>query len=166
LVDLFASLGVEPSAVVGHSSGEVAAAYAVGSLTATEAITVAFHRGLVTKSQMRVGAMAAIGMSWEEVERYLVPGVTIGCENSPKSVTLSGDADKVEAVVADIQASQPDMLARLLKVDKAYNLHHQLTPPPTPTSFYRPWSTVAIPMDQLSSAASSDGFSPIEEEKV
>jgi acyl transferase domain-containing protein len=117
-------MGVEPSALVGHSSGEIAAAYAVGAITATEAITVAFHRGQVTKRQSKIGAMAAIGISWAEVEKFLLPGVNVACENSPRSVAISGDADKVEAVVAAIQKSEPDALARMLKVDKAYHSHH------------------------------------------
>jgi acyl transferase domain-containing protein len=46
--------------------------------------------------------MAAIGMSWEDTRKYLIPKVTIACDNSPKNVTISGDADEVKAVVADI----------------------------------------------------------------
>ena len=60
-------------------------------------------------------------MSWEEVKVFLVPTVGVACENSPKSVTLSGDADKVEAVVSKIQKARANVLARLLKVDKAYH---------------------------------------------
>ena len=59
LVDTLASLGIQPDAVVGHSSGEIAAAYAVGALTAEAAITNAMHRGAVTNTQNRSGAMAA-----------------------------------------------------------------------------------------------------------
>lgn len=124
LVDLLASIGVVPAAVVGHSSGEIAAAYASGALTAKEAILGAFHRGAITKTQTKAGAMAAIGLRWEAVERFLVPGVMVACENSPQSVTLSGDADKVKEVVSNIKDAEPDVLARLLKVDKAYHSHH------------------------------------------
>ena len=124
LIDTFKSFAVEPDAVVGHSSGEIAAAYAVGALTAKEAIITAHHRGAVTTRQERPGAMAAIGMGWEETEKYLLPKVTIACHNSSKSVTISGDADDVKAVVADIQESRPDVLAKLLQVDKAYHSYH------------------------------------------
>ena len=48
LVDALKSLTIEPDAVVGHSSGEIAAAYAAGALTAGEAIIAAHHRGAVT----------------------------------------------------------------------------------------------------------------------
>ncbi|KAJ5965134.1 uncharacterized protein N7479_005010 [Penicillium vulpinum] len=124
LIDTLASVGVQPAAVVGHSSGEVAAAYAAGALTANEAITIAFYRGQATKLQTRPGAMAAIGMGTEEVQEYLQPGVIIACENSPKSVTLTGDADAIENAVSSIKEAHPDVMARQLKVDKAYHSHH------------------------------------------
>lgn len=124
LVDTLKSLAIVPCAVVGHSSGEIAAAYASGALTAGEAIIAAHHRGATMIRQKRVGSMAAIGMSWEDTERHLIPNVTIACDNSPKSVTISGDAEAVKAVVADIQKAHPDVLARLLQVDKAYHSYH------------------------------------------
>jgi acyl transferase domain-containing protein/SAM-dependent methyltransferase len=126
LVDCLATVGIEASAVVGHSSGELAAAYASGGITAREAITAASHRGMVTKKQNRSGSMAAIGMSWEETERYLVSGVVVACENSPKSVTISGDVDKLESVLVEIRKSQPEVMARLLKVDQAYHSYHMV----------------------------------------
>lgn len=57
LVDTLASVGTEPTAVVGHSGGEVAAAYAAGALTAKEAIIVSLNRGAAIKNQTRKGAM-------------------------------------------------------------------------------------------------------------
>lgn len=127
LVDALGAVGVRAAGVVGHSSGELGAAYAAGALTATEAITAAWHRGLVTNKQTKAGAMAAIGVGRADVEPFLVPGrVGVACENSPESVTLSGDADDVRAACAGIQAARPDVLVRLLKVDKAYHSHHMV----------------------------------------
>ncbi|KAJ9386802.1 hypothetical protein DTO063F5_3460 [Paecilomyces variotii] len=124
LVDTLAAAGVVPAAVVGHSSGEIAAAYASGALTAKEAITAAHHRGAVTTKQKRPGAMAAVGMGWSETEKYLIPHVSIACDNSPKSVTISGDVDAVKSVITAIKEKQPQMLARQLQVDKAYHSYH------------------------------------------
>ena len=124
LVDTLKSLEIMPSAVVGHSSGEIAAAYASGALTAAEAIIAAHHRGAVAARQKRQGSMAAIGLSWEQTEKYLIPNVTIACDNSPQSVTISGDVDAVKAVTAKVKESQPDALARALQVDKAYHSYH------------------------------------------
>ncbi|RYO92343.1 hypothetical protein DL766_010347 [Monosporascus sp. MC13-8B] len=126
LVRTLASNGIKPSAVVGHSSGEIAAAYAAAGLTAEEAITAAFCRGLITKSQTRPGGMAAVGLSWEETEKFLLPGVVVACENSPRSVTISGDADKLQEVVAAIKQALPTALTSVLKVEKAYHSHHML----------------------------------------
>ncbi|KAL4999225.1 hypothetical protein BDV10DRAFT_184633 [Aspergillus recurvatus] len=124
LVDTLSGLGVWPAAVVGHSSGEIAAAYAAGGLTAEEAIAIAFHRGVTTRVQTRLGGMAAVGLGWDEARQYLVPGVVIACDNSPGSVTLSGDADKLADVVAAIKQSQPDVSTTTLKVETAYHSHH------------------------------------------
>ncbi|KAF7513296.1 hypothetical protein GJ744_009717 [Endocarpon pusillum] len=124
LLDTLALMDIRPDAVVGHSSGEIAAAYAAGALTAKEAILVAAYRGAAAAAQKRSGAMAAIGMSWQETEKYLVPNVTIACDNSSSSVTISGDTDAVEAVIARIRKSQLNVLARKLQVNKAYHSYH------------------------------------------
>lgn len=127
LVDALHKVGVDSDAVVGHSSGEIAGAYASGAITGEEAITAAYYRGLVAAKQTKQGAMAAVGLGWDEVKPYLLgqPGVlTVACDNSPRSVTLSGDRDAVEAAVAKIKADDPDVLARLLQVDKAYHSPH------------------------------------------
>lgn len=124
LVEALASVGVRPAAVVGHSSGEIAAAYAAGALTLREAIAVAFHRGKTSKLQTKCGAMAAVSMSWEEAHKHLVPGVVVACDNAHNSVTLSGDADEVASVMAKIKEDRPETLTTMLKVDRAYHSHH------------------------------------------
>ncbi|OHW98789.1 polyketide synthase [Colletotrichum incanum] len=125
LVDaLRETTGIKPFGVVGHSSGEMAAAYIAGRLTANEAIVAAYYRGVVSSEVTKSGAMAAIGMGRAETLPYLKPGVVIACENSPSSVTISGDANLIEEVLSKIRESRPDILARQLKVEKAYHSHH------------------------------------------
>jgi acyl transferase domain-containing protein/NADPH:quinone reductase-like Zn-dependent oxidoreductase/SAM-dependent methyltransferase len=124
LVDTLRSVGIEADAVVGHSSGEIAGAYAAGALTAGEAIVAALYRGIVANKQERPGAMAALGMGVADTEKFLIPNTGIACDNSPRSVTISGDADKIEEVLTAIRAARPDTLARKLKVDKAYHSYH------------------------------------------
>ncbi|KAL6362754.1 hypothetical protein LRP88_04058 [Fusarium phalaenopsidis] len=124
IVNLLRAWNISPSRVIGHSSGELAAAYASGAITAAEAIIGAYYRGLVTKQQTRPGAMAAVGFGREDVASYLTEGVMIACENSPESTTLSGDADKIDAVIAKIKESHPDILARRLRVEMAYHSYH------------------------------------------
>lgn len=124
LVDVLNAVGVVSAAVVGHSSGEIAVAYAFGALTAEQIIIAAFHREVVSKKQQRKDAMTAIDMGWDEVRPFLVSNVGVACENSFKSVILSGDADKVEEVVAAISHANLNTLARLLKMEKAYHSYH------------------------------------------
>lgn len=124
LVNLLEGWGITPAAVVGHSSGEMGAAYAAGALTLEEAIIIAYYRGQVTQNYGRVGAMAAVGLGREDVVTYLRQGVVIACGNSPKSVTLSGDAEHLDKVVAHIKEDSPEIFARKLRVERAYHSHH------------------------------------------
>ena len=121
LVDLLHSLGLQATAVVGHSSGEIGAAYAAGALNLQDAITVAYNRGICSSAIKRSGAMGAIGLGRDEIRPFLRPGVGIGCENSPESVTISGDTEAVDAVIAEVKLARPETLARRLRVDKAYH---------------------------------------------
>jgi acyl transferase domain-containing protein len=122
-------LGVKPKAVVGHSSGEIAASYASGALTLPEALITAYYRGFVAKSQTLAGGMAAIGLGPSATLKYLTKGVVISCENSPNSTTISGDVDQLDKVLAAVRENSPDVLARRLKVDMAY--HSRKHPPPS-----------------------------------
>ena len=79
--------------MVGHSSGEIAVAYASEAISAKDAILIAYYRGLATKRITTIGKMAAIGLGRDDVTPFLRPGVIIGCENSPSLTTLTGDAD-------------------------------------------------------------------------
>ncbi|KAF5689873.1 polyketide synthase [Fusarium denticulatum] len=126
LVNRLSRLGLSPSAIVGHSSGEIAAAYAAGHISMEEAIIIAYYRGHVTTKQTLRGAMATVGMGVQSISEFLTGGVVVACENSPKSTTISGDADRVAQVVEAIKVADPDMLARLLKVDMAYHSQHML----------------------------------------
>lgn len=124
LVNLLKSWGILPAVVVGHSSGEIAAAYASQAITTSVAIIVAYYRGQVTSRQFRAGGMAAVGMGREMVTPYLGKGVVVACENSPSSVTLSGDKKELNSTVVKITAEKPEIFVRHLKVEMAYHSHH------------------------------------------
>ena len=66
LTDLWRSWGVEPAAVVGHSVGEVAAAYAAGVLSLEDAMRVSFHRARLQATVVGGGKMLAVGLSAED----------------------------------------------------------------------------------------------------
>ncbi|KAG8162931.1 hypothetical protein KVR01_007409 [Diaporthe batatas] len=136
LVDLMRSFGIEPSAVVGHSSGEIAAAYATGALCRESALRVAFHRGRLA-SELRARTdraltMMAVGLSASAADKYLSKleqefaedggrDVDIACINSPRNVTLAGDAKQIQFLEDLLQG---DVIARRLNIDMAYHSHH------------------------------------------
>ena len=134
LVDLLRAAGVSFSAAVGHSSGEIAAAYTAGFLSDTDAIRIAYYRGLYAnlagnKTTGQKGAMMAIGASWTDadslVQQERFQGrLAVAAHNSPGSVTLSGDEDAVKEAKGVFDAEKK--FARLLKVDTAYHSHHML----------------------------------------
>ncbi|KAL7940024.1 polyketide synthase [Trichoderma barbatum] len=128
LIDILRAYGVKPDFVVGHSSGEMAAAYASGAISATAAMAAATFRGTTSTDEQSAakprGAMAAIGLGAREVEPYMEPGVVVACENSQCSVTVSGDTDQVAKIVENVKANCPNVLARFLKVEKAFHSPH------------------------------------------
>ncbi|UKZ82915.1 Type I Iterative PKS [Trichoderma virens FT-333] len=104
LVDMLSSWNVQPAAVIGHSSGEIAAAYSSGVLSHEDAMYVAYYRGTlssVVSSRAGIqGSMLAAGISESEAAKYVVDkaSVTIACINSPSSVTLSGESSAIAEV--------------------------------------------------------------------
>ncbi|KAH8196090.1 hypothetical protein TruAng_009746 [Truncatella angustata] len=126
IVDLFASWGIEPTVTIGHSSGEIAAAYAAGRTSAPEAILAAYFRGLAVAKAAPVGTMLAVGVGADEVIDYVnflspevAQRVTIACENSPGSVTMSGSHEDIAALKEVLD--QSSTFARQLKTGKAYH---------------------------------------------
>lgn len=132
LVDLLRSWDITPSAVTSHSSGEIAAAYAVELLSFKEALGVAYYRGELAlkyqKSLSNAGGMLAAGLSPDKAEEYLkdLSGgrVVVACINSPDSVTLSGDLPALDEVASRLE--QDGVFARKLKVPLAYHSHHMM----------------------------------------
>ncbi|PGH18166.1 hypothetical protein AJ80_04553 [Polytolypa hystricis UAMH7299] len=137
LVNFLSVLGISFEAVVGHSSGEIAAAYAAGHLTARDAIRIAYLRGRVTcyaGANGQPGSMLAAGLSLEEAtslcaQPEFAGRIVVAACNSPSSVTLSGDADAIQRV--EQQLKSEERFARKLRVDKAYHSLH-MTPCSTP----------------------------------
>ncbi|EFQ25774.1 KR domain-containing protein [Colletotrichum graminicola M1.001] len=125
LVNVYRAWGVLPVAVVGHSSGEVASAYAAGVLSARKAIIIAYLRGMVmSEATVQPGAMAAVGLGPEETARFLAPGAVVACENSPSSTTVSGDTDSVQETLRKVSEADPQIRCHKLKVATAFHSHH------------------------------------------
>lgn len=130
LVDLLASINISPRMVLGHSSGEIGAAYAAGIVSHEQALRLSYCRSQVasickTSSSSR-GAMLAVGLGEREVLPFLTTTsnglVEVACVNSPSSTTLSGD----EAAILEIEKvlSGRHTFCRRLNVDIAYHSQH------------------------------------------
>ncbi|RSL50081.1 hypothetical protein CEP54_012120 [Fusarium duplospermum] len=126
LVELLRSWGVHPRAVIGHSSGEIAAAFTKGAISQDDALKIAYFRGLLSSQMKKKGSMAAVGLSplqaKEYIERVTDGKIVVACINSPSSVTLSGDVHAVDEVVDLIKLD--GHFARKLAVQTAYHSHH------------------------------------------
>lgn len=128
-VRLLATFGITPANVVGHSSGEICAAYCAGWITAKQAITVAYYRGytVTTSANARVGAMLAAGLGSAEATQMiqdlgLASDIGVACINSPESVTVSGEVQSIDALKAHLDGC--NVFARVLKTNgKAYHSH-------------------------------------------
>lgn len=128
-VDLLAAANIHFAAVVGHSSGEIAAAYAAGLLSARDALVVAYYRGLCCSrlTSATKGAMMAVGSSITEMRELVSSAqfqdrMCVAAHNSPTSVTLSGDEDAI--LEAKELLARAGKFVRLLRVDQAYHSHH------------------------------------------
>ncbi|KAI0837758.1 hypothetical protein F5Y06DRAFT_297186 [Hypoxylon sp. FL0890] len=137
LVDLWRSWGLQPAAVVGHSSGEVAAAYCAGFISKRDAVVVAYYRGKylgddLAKTGMKKGSMCAVGVGQAKATKLISPYVgriALACVNSPSSCTLSGDEDAIVEIVE--QMKEEGVFCRQLRVSSAYHSHHMLPMAPS-----------------------------------
>ncbi|TGO73554.1 hypothetical protein BELL_0351g00040 [Botrytis elliptica] len=121
LVNLMAKWGILPTVTVGHSSGEIAAAYAAGLISAGDAIISAFYRGYTVKRSAVCGTMLAVGLGAEHVNKYIqdTSDVVIACINSSRSTTLSGSVSGIQEVKNQLDAEK--IFARELDTGKAYH---------------------------------------------
>jgi hybrid polyketide synthase/nonribosomal peptide synthetase ACE1 len=177
LIDLLRAAGITFSAVVGHSSGEIAAAYAADFISGHDAIRLAYYRGFFAhlagnEVTGQKGAMLAVGTSWEDAKDFINLStfkgrLAIAAHNSPASVTLSGDADAV--VHAKKVFDEDRKFARALKVDTAYHSHHML---PCGEAYVKALQTCGIRINKERSkacswfssvTASAEPMEPIEE---
>ena len=102
LAELWRSWGVRPDAVLGHSVGEYVAACVAGAFSLEDGLRLIAARGRLMQSVTAPGAMAAVLGPIEPVEDALAdePLVSIAGINGPTNLSISGDRDRVEAIVA------------------------------------------------------------------
>jgi acyl transferase domain-containing protein len=120
LAELWQSYGVRPTAVVGHSQGEIAAACFAGALSLPHATRVVALRSQALVELSGRGGMAAVSLPAEQVAARLAPWgarVAVAAVNGPRSTVVSGDPDALSSLVAECTAS--GVRARRIPVDYA-----------------------------------------------
>lgn len=134
--DLLRDLGVQVALVVGHSSGEIAAAYAAGALSLESACRVSYWRGrcasaLKLDMANRPGAMMSVDLSESQAREVLASFSTthpnenvpsIACINSPINVTISGDESSIDLIQATLASRK--VQSRKLNTGVAYHSPH------------------------------------------
>jgi acyl transferase domain-containing protein len=125
LAALWRSWGIKPDAIIGHSAGEIAAAYVSGALNLQDAVRVIFHRSRLQHTMTGKGKMLAVGLSAEDVAPALVgyeKTISIAGVNSPSAVVLAGDSDALDELAQSLERRQ--VFCRSLRVEVPYHCHY------------------------------------------
>ncbi|TYC10312.1 type I polyketide synthase [Actinomadura syzygii] len=125
LAHLWRSLGVHPDAVVGHSQGEIAAAYTAGALSLPDAARIVALRSQALLTITGHGGMASISLAADQVTQLLAPydgRLTIAAANGPTTTVISGDAPALDDLLTTCETR--DIRARRIPVDYASHSPH------------------------------------------
>ncbi|QDY80457.1 type I polyketide synthase [Streptomyces qinzhouensis] len=125
LAGLWRAAGVEPAAVVGHSQGEIAAAYVAGALSLEDAARIVASRSLVLTRLGGRGGMVSVAAGERRVTELLASWegrLSIAAVNGPVSVIVSGDAGALDELLTFCAGA--DVRARRVQVDYASHSAH------------------------------------------
>ncbi|MEM8993864.1 MAG: acyltransferase domain-containing protein [Acidobacteriota bacterium] len=107
LAALYRSYGARPTAIVGQSLGEVAAAHVSGALSLDDAVDVCFHRCRLLQSVAGEGKVAVVGLSRADTEAVLADfgdRVAVAGNSSPHTTVVAGDCEPVDALLEALEA--------------------------------------------------------------
>ncbi|MFE4971964.1 amino acid adenylation domain-containing protein [Kitasatospora sp. NPDC056651] len=119
---IWRSHGLHPDAVVGHSTGEVAAFHEAGVYDLADAVRVVLARSRLQQRLAGTGSMLAVGLPEAEAERRIRPyrdRISLGAVNSPSAVTLAGDTEALGELAEELR--QQGVFARPLDVEVPYH---------------------------------------------
>ncbi|VXC98800.1 type I polyketide synthase [Sphingomonas sp. AX6] len=105
LARLWISLGIRPTGMIGHSSGEYAAAHIAGVIDLESALRIVSARGRLFETVER-GGMLSVPLSEAELDPLLPPTLSIAAINAPKLCVVSGAADEVTKLQASLAARE------------------------------------------------------------
>ncbi|MFG2849037.1 acyltransferase domain-containing protein, partial [Kitasatospora sp. NPDC048296] len=155
LATLWQHHGITPDAVIGHSQGEIAAAYTAGALTLNDAAKTVILRAQALTQLADTGAMASIPLPPHDLEPHLNNDLHIAAHNSPTTTIISGTPTAIHTLVTTLHNTGID--ARTIPVNYASHcphvepLQHHLTtalnplnPQPTTTTFYSTVTTTPL----------------------
>jgi len=124
LTKLWESWEIKPTRVVGHSVGEVAAAYCAGIFSLEDAVKVIYHRSRLQNSTGGYGRMLAVGVSPEQADAAIGDEharVQVAVINNPNLVTLAGDTEPLKNLAEQFQ--KQGRFLRWLPIDYAFHTH-------------------------------------------
>ncbi|MEI5103841.1 SDR family NAD(P)-dependent oxidoreductase [Streptomyces sp. PmtG] len=125
LAALWRSYGVEPDAVVGHSQGEIAAAFVAGALSLEDAAKVVALRSQAILALSGQGGMVSLALTVDEARERISRWdgrISVAAVNGPRSVVVAGDADALDELVETCAADE--VRARRVPVDYASHSPH------------------------------------------
>jgi acyl transferase domain-containing protein/acyl carrier protein len=120
LASLWASWGIKPDAVIGHSMGEVAAAYVAGILTLEDAVQIICRRSQLLKQLPGLGSMMVTELSTADAKALIKDHgekISIAAINSPSSTVLSGEPEAMKKIMDILQGR--NLFCKLVNVDVA-----------------------------------------------
>ncbi|MGW2892783.1 type I polyketide synthase [Streptomyces griseoruber] len=122
LAAVWRSLGFTPSAVLGHSMGEIAAAVTAGILSPQDGARLVCRRSVLLRRVAGAGGMLMIGLPAEETEARLggAGGVVPAVFASPTSTVVAGGTAEIDALAGEL-AGDPALLVRRVDSDVAFH---------------------------------------------
>lgn len=109
------AIGITPDLIIGHSIGELGCGYADGCLTSEQTIKAAYYYGLaISNSKLPLGAMAFVGLGYNNIKNILPENVEVAWHNSSDSCTVSGLKESVEKFV--LQLKSKDITTHIINV--------------------------------------------------
>ncbi len=120
LTEALRQTGLVPTAIAGHSAGEVAAAWASGGLSLEDAVHLICPRAVTLEAIRGTGSMAAVLTDRATCEKLLTGlALEISAENSPRSLTVSGPVEDLKLLATRARKSR--VAAKILDIDYPYH---------------------------------------------